>query len=203
MQGAIDALREQQDHERTAWREDRTRLVADLDHERARAETAEGRAGRAEDRAAELRERLDAAELARRQADEAAELAKQQATHAHQVAAELRQAADARKAGVDATETTRQAEAMVDNLREAHAGEVSALKTERHRLATQIDGFAARADQAEARTDSLRARVDVLQRERDTARAAAQEAADGLRQAEEERRARGLLARLRAAWRGR
>jgi hypothetical protein len=36
---------------------------------------------------------------------------------------------------------------MVDNLREAHAGEVSALKTERHRLATQI-GFATRADQA-------------------------------------------------------
>jgi chromosome segregation ATPase len=109
----------------------------------------------------------------------------------------------AHQEGVDATETIRQAEAMVDNLREAHAGEVSALKTERHRLATQIDGFAVRADQAEARTDSLRARVDVLQRERDTARAAAQEAVDGLRQAEEERRARGLLARLRAAWRGR
>jgi chromosome segregation ATPase len=111
-----------------------------------------------------------------------------------------------RQEGADATGAIRQAEAMVDGLREAHAGEVSALKAERHRLATQIDGFATRADQAEARTDSLRARVDVLQRERDAARAEAQEvaqAAEALRLEEEEtRKARGLLARLRAAWRG-
>ena len=88
----------------------------------------------------------------------------------------------------------------VENLL-AHAGEINALKTERHRLATQIDGFATRADQAEARTDSLRARVDVLQRERDAARAEAQAAAE-LRQADADRKARGLVARLRAAWRG-
>lgn len=43
---ATAALCEQQDHERTAWREDRTRLIADLDRERARADTAEGRAWR-------------------------------------------------------------------------------------------------------------------------------------------------------------
>jgi hypothetical protein len=108
----------------------------------------------------------------------------------------------ARPEGIDTTEVIRQAEAMVDSLREAHAGEVSALKTERHRLATQIDGFATRADQAEARTDSLRARVDVLQRERDTARAEAQETAETLRLTEEARKARGRWARLRAAWRG-
>jgi chromosome segregation ATPase len=107
----------------------------------------------------------------------------------------------ARQEGLDRTEATRQAEAMVDHLREAHAGEVRALKAERLRLAAQIDGFADRADQAEARSDSLRARVDVLQRERDTARAVAQEAAEALRRAEEARRARGRWARLRAAWR--
>jgi hypothetical protein len=92
---------------------------------------------------------------------------------------------------------------MVDSLREAHAGEVGALKAERHRLVMQIDGFAIHADQADARTDSLRARVDVLQRERDTARAEAQETAM-------ERSGRlmpsggrgGRWARLRAAWRG-
>jgi hypothetical protein len=113
----------------------------------------------------------------------------------------------ARQEGVDATEAIRQAEAMVGSLREAHAGEVSALKAERHRLATQIDGFATRADQAEARTDSLRARVDVLQRERDAARAEAQEAAqagEALRlEGEETRKARGRLRRAWDGWRGR
>ena len=84
------------------------------------------------------------------------------------------------RGGVDVTEAIRQAEAMVHSFREAQAGEVNALKAERHRLATQIDGFATRADQAEARTDSLRARVDVLQRERDTARAEAVQAAEAL-----------------------
>ena len=123
------------------------------------------------------------------------------ADHARARADAMRQLA-ARQEGVDATEAIRQAEAMVDSLREAHAGEVDALKAERHRLATQIDGFATRADQAEARTDSLRARVDVLQRERDAARGEAKQAAEELRQAEGERRARGRWARLMAAWRG-
>jgi len=103
---------------------------------------------------------------------------------------------------MDVTEAIRQAEAMVHSFREAQAGEVNAIKAERHRLATQIDGFATRADQAEGRTDSLRARVDVLQRERDTARAEAAQAADELRRAEDARKGRGLVERLRAAWRG-
>jgi chromosome segregation ATPase len=106
------------------------------------------------------------------------------------------------RSGMDVTEAIRQAEAMVHSFREAQAGEVNALKAERHRLATQIDGFATRADQAEGRTDSLRARVDVLQRERDTARAEAAQAADELRRAEDARKGRGLVERLRAAWRG-
>jgi hypothetical protein len=89
----------------------------------------------------------------------------------------------AHQVGVVATETIRQAGAMVDNLREAHAGEVSALKTGRHRLATQID-VSRRSGRGSHRC--LRARVDVLQRERNTARAAGE----------------GLLARLRAALRG-
>jgi len=71
---------------------------------------------------------------------------------------------------------------------------------------------AARADRAEqavagerSRADALRDRVDDLNATLADARgelAAAQEAAEALRQAEAERRARGRWARLRAAWRG-
>jgi hypothetical protein len=71
---------------------------------------------------------------------------------------------------------------------------------------------AARADRAEAaiagersRADALRDRIEALQAGLDAAHAdarVAQNAADALRQAEAERRARGLVARLRAAWRG-
>jgi hypothetical protein len=56
----------------------------------------------------------------------------------------------------------------------------------------------ARADQAESRADTLRDRLDTLTAELREAK----EAAEGLRQAEMTRQARGLLARLRAAWRG-
>ena len=124
------------------------------------AEEAKALAGRAEQGRDQERGRADKAEAAT-----AAERARADALRERIEA--LQEQLAAHQEGVDATETIRQAEAMVDNLREAHAGEVSALKTERHRLATQIDGFAARADQAEERTDSLRARVDVLQRERE------------------------------------
>ena len=166
------------------------------------AEMVEARA-EADRAMADERMRADAAgrDKERAEADRDAERARADALRERIEA--LQEQLAAHQEGVDATEAIRQAEAMVDSLREAHAGEVGALKAERHRLATQIDGFAARADQAEERTDSLRARVDVLQRERDTARAEAEEAAAELRQADEERRARGLLARLRAALRGR
>ena len=215
LEGAVETLREQLDvantraeraetdraEERQRADDLRDRLIAmqeqlaDAHAALQAAEEAKARAGRAEQERDEERARAGRAEAAtaaeRALADALRErieaLQEQLATH---------------QEGGDAPEAIRQAEAMIDTLREAHAGEVGALKTERHRLATQIDGFAARADQAEARTDSLRARVDVLQRERDTARAEAQEAAEALRQAETDRKARGLLARLRAAVRG-
>jgi chromosome segregation ATPase len=156
--------------------------------------------------------RADAAgrDKERAEADRDAERARANALRERTEA--LQEQLAARPEGVDAAEAIRRAEAMVDSLREAHAGEVGALKAERHRLATQIDGFATRADQAEARTDSLRGRVDVLQRERDTARADAERSgaeakeahaeADAMWQAEEARKARGRWTRLKAAWRG-
>jgi hypothetical protein len=81
----------------------------------------------------------------------------------------------------------------------------------------QLADANARADRAEARADALRQRVDELQAGQQLimdahARALAEaqdhlervrEAAEDLRQAEVERQARGLLARLRAALRGR
>jgi chromosome segregation ATPase len=181
-------------------------LNAEMVSDRAEAESAIADERQRADR---MSERVDALNAEIRQAEARAE-----GTDADRRAAEAR--VEAERARADALRTTidelkaaqaladsalRQAEAMVDSLREAHAGEVGALKAERHRLATQIDGFATRADQAEARTDSLRARADVLQRERDTAHAVSQAAAVELRGVEAERRARGLLARLRAKWR--
>jgi hypothetical protein len=72
----------------------------------------------------------------------------------------------------------------------------------------RADRAEARADQAELRADRAEARADALRHrlegELETARAQAQEAAqaaEALRQAEAARRAIGLLARLRAAWR--
>jgi hypothetical protein len=72
---ALAALQQQQDHERTTWRDDRTRLLAEIDgfrtqvdHERERANRAEqGRDGERA-RADALRDRLAAAEDAAKQA---------------------------------------------------------------------------------------------------------------------------------------
>ena len=175
-------------------------LNAEMVADRAEADRAMADERQRADRSSE---RVDTLQAEIRQAEARAE-----GTDADRRAAEAR--VEAERARADALRTTidelKATQALAgDALRqaqEAHSGEVSALKAERHRLATQIDGFATRADQAEARTDSLRARVDVLQRERDTARAEAQEAAMELRQAEAQQRARGLVARLRAVWRG-
>ena len=200
-QARADQAEAGRDNERARADDLRDRLIAmqeqlaDAHAALQAAEEAKARAGRAEQGRDQERGRADKAEAAI-----AAERARAGALRERIEA--LQEQLAVHQGGVDATETIRQAEAMVDNLREAHSDEVSALKAERHRLATQIDGFAARADQAEAHTDSLRARVDVLQRERDTARAEAEEAAAELRRAEADRKARGLLARLRAAVRG-
>jgi hypothetical protein len=64
------------------------------------------------------------------------------------------------------------------------------------------DGERQRADDAEADARELRAHAAALQLQLAEAIAAAQ-AGEELRQADEARKARGLLARLSAAWRGR
>jgi hypothetical protein len=83
---------------------------------------------------------------------------------------------------------------------------------ERAALREQIDRERARADHAEqgrdadrARADELRQRLDDLTAKLTDAQAeltAAQDAAEALRQADDARKARGRLARFRAAWRG-
>jgi hypothetical protein len=117
-------------------------------------------------------------------------------------------------------------EAEIATLREAKEEEIAALRTsldqalaqffdaqvERDRERQRADTERQRADKSETqaadervRSDQVRAQVDEL---RDRLEAAergqreARETAEGLRQAEMARQARGLLARLRAAWRG-
>jgi hypothetical protein len=88
---------------------------------------------------------------------------------------------------------------------EAHKRAEAALALAERTL-TQLADANARTDRAEDATDALRRHVTAIQAELDAARAEAQEAAGAvatLRQVEVERKARGLLARLRAAWRGR
>jgi hypothetical protein len=73
------------------------------------------------------------------------------------------------------------------------------------RALAQLTDAVARADQAEAATAGERQRADVLCGRLDTARQASQsalQAADELRRADEARKARRLLGRLRAALRG-
>ena len=99
------------------------------------------------------------------------------------------------------------------------AGALAALETAVMTLREQLDTANARADRAEVsiagerqRADVLRDRIDAMQTEIAAAKAAAeqgragaqaaQDAAEALRRADAERKARGLVARLRAAWRG-
>ena len=202
------------------------RLTGELAEKQAMAATAQAELAEQRARADKAEQRAEQAEEDRRQTEAERQAAEARADRAEQGRDGERARADAmhdrfeallnQLSGVDGAEAVRQAGVMVSGLLEAHAGEVNALKEERDRLAAQLGGFALRGDQAEARakqaevridqaearTDSLRARVDVLQRERDTARAEAVQAAEALRQAEAARQGRGLMARLRAAWRG-
>jgi hypothetical protein len=73
------------------------------------------------------------------------------------------------------------------------------------RTLSQLADADARADRAEARADDLRTSLDTIQHAMDHANAEAQQAAraaDALRAADADRKARGLLTRLRSAWRG-
>ena len=72
------------------------------------------------------------------------------------------------------------------------------IETERGRIIAIEAKAAADLASASGRIEDLTGKLADAQAEL----AASQEAADGLRQAETERRARGLLARLKAAWRG-
>ena len=109
-------------------------------------------------------------------------------------------------------------ETALEAISEAHAGEVSALReraevaerradaadTDRRIAQARADHAESRAQEAEQCRDLANARADELQHDLDAARRWAQDAAqaaDAMRHADAERRSRGRLARLRAAWR--
>jgi hypothetical protein len=108
------------------------------------------------------------------------------------------------------------AEARADRAQQAAAASDAAFRDEHDRLVVveaKLTAAAARADQAEALADHAeqaltgeRTRADALRDRLDTAELArrqAEETAGELRRAEIAWQARGLLARLRDAWRGR
>jgi hypothetical protein len=72
---------------------------------------------------------------------------------------------------------------------------------DRNGEARGVDQSEAATAAERARRDALRERIDVLQVQI-AARQEVIDVAEATRRAEAERRARGLLARLRAAWRG-
>ena len=119
----------------------------------------------------------------------------------------------------DISNNVRVFESALSALREAKNGEIATLRAACDQALVQVADAKARADAADAdrrgereradraeqalagerqRADSLRDRLDAAERGQREAR----EAAEALRQAEAARRARGLLARLREAWRG-
>jgi hypothetical protein len=132
------------------------------------------------------------------------------------------------RAEADRTDERRRADdlrdrltAMQEQLADAHAAlqaaeaaDARAGQAERDKERAEADRAEerGRADRAEAattagraRADALRERIDGSERDRAAAVAIADEAvkaAEALRQAEDARKARGLVARLRAAWRG-
>ena len=80
----------------------------------------------------------------------------------------------------------------------AKDGEIATLRNQWERGMAYLDAERSRADELRERLDRLGAKLTDAQAEL----AAAQDQVEALTQAEAERRARGLLARLRAAWRG-
>jgi hypothetical protein len=104
-------------------------------------------------------------------------------------------------------------EVALSALREAKDGEIATLRAGLDHAQAQLADAQARGDRAEAaladervRADQVRVQVDELRRKLDTLQIElrqAQESATDLRQADIARQARGLLARLRDAWRGR
>jgi hypothetical protein len=116
-------------------------------------------------------------------------------------------AADARASWAE--EAERSERARSEALRETHAGELARITDEHGKLIAVIEAKAQAAEAGRERAEQAlageRSRADVLRERLEAAERGqreAQEAAEGLRQAEMVRQARGLVARLRAAWRG-
>jgi hypothetical protein len=186
---------------------------------------------RAEAEAAALRQRADQAEKRANQAESQAEQADNRANRAEQAISIERNRADALQGQVQellVQLASREADAKAANDRAWATGEAAgALREQAAALEQRIEAERARADRAESqaaheRQDFLdlesrtRRELDVVRREVEQARietervveaariaqAKAEADAAELREAEAERRARGLLGRLRAAWRG-
>ena len=90
-------------------------------------------------------------------------------------------------------------------VRQATDSEIATLRTAYDQALAQLTDAQAARDRAEAALAGERTRADALRDRLDAAQAElrqAQDAAEEARQAEAARRAQGLLARLRAAWRG-
>jgi hypothetical protein len=89
---------------------------------------------------------------------------------------------------------------------------LTAAEARSSRLEKQLDAERVRVDEARTRADSLRAELTVVQAglaaqtnradEADRRAQEAQQTAEALRQADAQRRGKGLLGRFRAAWRG-
>jgi hypothetical protein len=175
--------------------EDATTFVRErADAAEAWAEMADADRRVAEARADAERTRADRAEDDRRAAEARAERAEQ--------------GRDGERARADALRD--RLNAMQEQLADAHAALQAAEAADAR--AKQAEAGRAeergRADRAEAtttaergRADELRERIEALQVQI-TARQEVIDAAEATRRAEDERRARGLVARLRAAWRG-
>jgi chromosome segregation ATPase len=174
---AIAALREQQEHERAAWREDRARLVAEIDGLRAAYDRAEqGRDGERA-RADTLRDRLNAMQA--------------QLADAH-AALQRAETADAR---------ADRAEARIQVLEAEIAGALGAVAT----AAAHADRSEVALSAERQRADELRQRIAKATEaaEQASAQAAGDRGkAEALRQDLDKLRAGRRWARLRAAWHG-
>ena len=188
-----------------------------------RAETAEKRAYRAENRADRAEARADRAEQAIEVERNRAQAANSRADRAEQAIADEQNRADRAEQGRDALRD--RLITMQEQLADAHGAlqAVEATAARADRAERDKDQAEAGREAERARADALRDRFEALQVQLATAEAdssaltietaeltaqlsqarrQAQEAVEAIRQTEADRQARGLLARLRAAWRG-
>lgn len=96
-------------------------------------------------------------------------------------------------------------EAALAAVREAHAGETATLREQLAAANGRVDRAEAGREAERERADTLRDRLAAAEAAAEQARAqveAARERADAAELAEAARRSAGVLARLRAAWRG-